>query len=560
VACSSSVTRVSTSLDEVPAAEYDLVRIAVGLGALTVGGPLSPSETELVKTAQTFGGEPAESLVAETTERILAGADPLGDWFCTLRSAENRRSTGAIYTPAALVDPMAQWVLAQNPDRVVDAGAGSGRFSVAIARKAPEMPLVAVDSDPVATLMTRGTLAACRVAGASALQTSVLQTDYTRFPLPATTGRTAFVGNPPYVRHHLLTPAAKAWARNAAATLGHPVSGLAGLHAYFFLATAVMSRPGDVGCFVTSAEWLDVNYGSIVRHLLLGALGGAAIHVVEPRAMPFEGTATTAVVVNFRCGERPSSVRFRPVTNLSGLGDLETAGEPVARARLVEAPRWSPFIRTRRQVPEGYVELGEICRVHRGTVTGSNATWVTRGDVRLPESVLFPAVTKARELFEAGEVLSDPASLRRVIDIPVDLDELEPDERTLVDRFIRQAQKASVHTGYIAAHRRAWWSVGLRDPAPILATYMARRPPAFVMNAANARHINIAHGLYPRQELPVHALQRLSQCLRRSISLSQGRMYAGGLTKFEPKEMERLPVPDLDSLIAHEPLPAPVIS
>ena len=98
MACSSSVTRVSTSLGEVPAAEYDLVRIAVGLGALTVGGPLSPSETELVKTAQTFGGEPAESLVAETTERILAGADPLGDWFCTLRSAENRRSTGAIYT------------------------------------------------------------------------------------------------------------------------------------------------------------------------------------------------------------------------------------------------------------------------------------------------------------------------------------------------------------------------------------------------------------------------------------------------------------------------------
>jgi hypothetical protein len=547
------VTRISTSLGQAPAAEYDLVRIAVGLGALTVGGPLSPSETELVETAQALGGEPAENLVAETTERILAGADPLGDWFCTLRSAETRRSTGAIYTPAGLVDPMAQWVLAQNPDRVVDAGAGSGRFSVAIARKAPETPFVAVDSDPVATLMTRGTLAACRVAGASVLQISVLQTDYTRFPLPATTGRTAFVGNPPYVRHHLLTPAAKAWARNTAATLGHPVSGLAGLHAYFFLATAVMSRPGDVGCFVTSAEWLDVNYGSIVRQLLLGALGGEAVHVVEPQAMPFEGTATTAVVVNFRCGERPSSVRFRPVTNLSGLGDLETAGEPVAREQLVEAPRWSPFIRTRRQVPEGYVELGEICRVHRGTVTGSNATWVTRGDVRLPESVLFPAVTKARELFEAGEVLSDPASLRRVIDIPVNLDELEPDERTLVDRFIRQAQKASVHKGYIAAHRRAWWSVGLRDPAPILATYMARRPPAFVMNAASARHINIAHGLYPRQELPAHALQRLSQYLRRSTSLSQGRMYAGGLTKFEPKEMERLPVPDLDSLLASGP-------
>lgn len=555
MACSSSVTRISTSPGEVPTAEYDLVRLAVGLGALTVGGPLSPSEADLVETAEIFGGEPAECLVVETARRILAGADPLGEEFCTLRSAEVRRGAGAVYTPAELVDPMVQWVLERNPDRVVDAGAGSGRFSVAIARKTPEVPLVAVDSDPVATLMTRGNLAVFRVADAA-----VLQTDYTRFPLPATTGRTAFLGNPPYVRHHLLTPAAKAWARNVAAKLGHSVSGLAGLHAYFFLATAAMGRPGDVGCFVTSAEWLDVNYGSIVRQLFLGALGGEAVHVVEPQAMPFEGTATTAVVVNFRCGERPGSVRFRPVTSLSGLGDLGTTGEPVARQRLVEAPRWSPFIRTRAQVPAGYIELGEICRVHRGTVTGSNATWVTRGDVKLPESVLFPAVTRARELFEAGEVLSDPASLRRVIDIPVDLDELEPAERKLVDRFIRQVKKALVHQGYIAAHRRAWWSVGLREPAPILATYMARRPPAFVMNAAGARHINIAHGLYPRQELPAHALARLSQCLRQSISLSQGRTYAGGLTKFEPKEMERLPVPDLDSLVAHEPLPAPVVS
>lgn len=554
------MTRASASLPERPATEYDLVRLAVGLGAVTVGGPLSPAERDLIETAEALGDEPGAGLVAQTARQILAGADPLGERFCTLRSAEVRRSSGAVYTPSELVDPMVAWMLDQNPERVVDAGAGSGRFSMAIARTAPEVPVVAVDVDPVATLMIRGSLAALRVAGARVIRASVLQTDYTRLVLPPAPGRTAYIGNPPYVRHHHLAPAAKAWAHQVAAKLGHTVSGLAGLHAYFFLATAAMGRAGDVGCFVTSAEWLDVNYGSIIRQLLLGELGGEAIHVVEPQALPFEGTATTAVVVHFRFGERPRSVRFRPVTTLGDLGDLATTGEPVARERLLGAPRWSPFIRTRRQVPEGYIELGEICRVHRGTVTGSNATWVARDDVKLPESVLFPAVTKARELFEAGAVLSDPGILRRVIDIPVDLDELEPEERKLVDRFIQKVKKTSVHQGYIASHRRAWWSVGLREPAPILATYMARRPPAFVINAAEARHINIAHGLYPRQELPGHALERLSQCLRQSISLSQGRTYAGGLTKFEPKEMERLPVPDLDSLLSHAPLPAPVVS
>ena len=85
---------------------------------------------------------------------------------------------------------------------------------------------------------------------------------------------------------------------------------------------------------------------------------------------------------------------------------------------------------------------------------------------------------------------------------------------------------------------------------------MARRPPAFVINSAEARHINIAHGLYPRQELDSHVLSRLAEALRTGTALGQGRVYAGGLTKFEPREMERLMVPDLSTLRGHEPLPA----
>ena len=156
---------------------------------------------------------------------------------------------------------------------------------------------------------------------------TVLCSDYTRRELPTTDGRTAFLGNPPYVRHHVLTPAIKAWAQGAARELGHGVSGLAGLHAYFFLATAHLGRAGDVGCFVTSAEWLDVNYGAIVRELLLRALGGEAIHVLEPESLPFDNTATTAAIACFRISEQPESVRFRAVHSLTAIADLATEGQ-----------------------------------------------------------------------------------------------------------------------------------------------------------------------------------------------------------------------------------------
>jgi len=74
-------------------------------------------------------------------------------------------------------------------------------------------------------------------------------------------GRTLYIGNPPYVRHHQIDPAWKRWLLKTAAARGHHASGLAGLHIHFFLATAEHGSPGDAGVFITSAEWLDVNYG-----------------------------------------------------------------------------------------------------------------------------------------------------------------------------------------------------------------------------------------------------------------------------------------------------------
>jgi hypothetical protein len=135
----------------------------------------------------------------------------------------------------------------------------------------------------------------------------------------------------------------------------------------------------------------------------------------------------------------------------------------------------------------------------------------------------------------------------------VDLDVFGPAERRLVDKFLRWARRVGAHLGYIARTRKAWWSVGLRKPAPILATYMARRPPGFVRNLAEARHINIAHGIYPREPLSEVALTALARYLSTAVRVSDGRTYAGGLTKFEPREMERLLVPDPSVLLRTTP-------
>lgn len=527
----------------------NIVRLAIALGAAEAGGPLTTEESALIDAALEAAPAP-DSLAVETARAsILEGDDPLGVMFYQLRDAAERRGSGTVYTPDAIVEPMVRWVLAQGPARIIDAGCGSGRYTAAVLRAEPDIPVFAIDLDPLATLMTRAIVA---VLGGRT-QHRVVQGDFTRARLPEVGGPTAFIGNPPYLRHHQIPARTKNWARLAAGSLGLKVSGLAGLHALFFLATGLLGKKGDVGCYVTSSEWLDVNYGSIIRSLLTETLGGEHIHILAPQVEAFEGTQTTATITAFRIGETVQAIGFRPVASIAELGELSMPAHPVAYQRLAETDRWSTFLRTRSQVPDGYVELGELVRVHRGTVTGANAVWVTADGGGLPESVLLPSVTRARELFAAGAELSDSSVLRQVIDLPADYESrFSGEDLAAIKRFLTKARKLEAHKGYIARTRKAWWSVGMRAAAPILATYMARRPPAFVVNTAAARHINIAHGLYPRQRMDPETLKNLAHLLSSSVSLGQGRTYSGGLTKFEPREMERIPIPDLATLISYD--------
>jgi adenine-specific DNA-methyltransferase len=276
---------------------------------------------------------------------------------------------------------------------------------------------------------------------------------------------------------------------------------------------------------------------------MLGRLGGKSVTVIEPTAQPFPDAATTAAITTFEIGAKPTSVYFRRIEDLASLDELGK-GRRVHRDRLASEGRWSHLTRSSEKPPEGYVELGELCRVHRGTVTGANGVWIAGAhSVGLPEAVLFPTITRAREVLEADGLLSDSHRLRRVIDLPADLDELDTPARKAVEKFLKVAKLMGANTGYVASHRKAWWAVGLRAAAPIISTYMARRPPGFIINKADARHINIAHGLYPREHLGEAVQKKLVAFLQTNISQKSGRTYAGGLTKFEPREMERLIVP-----------------
>ena len=459
-------------------------------------------------------------------EQIRAGLDPLGDAYMGAKDAALRRTGGEVYTPSGIVSSMVDWARAQgSPDRVVDCGCGSGRFALACARAFPNARVVAQDSSPMATLMCK---ANARAAG---LAVHVVRGDFTRVSLPFGDARsTLWIGNPPYVRHHELTAEQKGWFAEARTSLSLGGSGLAGLHAHFVASIAHRYGQHDFGCLVLSSEWMDVGYGATIRDALAKRLGLRYLRLYPKESMPFEGTMTSAVVVGF----------------CAGAGDevaIGEGGQTIRRDFFARSSRWGDLLAGHDdELAEGFVHLGDFARVHRGVVTGQNRFWVRRpGDVS--EQLCVPVVSHARELAGDHPQCRDTAQLSRLVTLPDDLSTLPDNLRREAQGIVDEGVRTGVNEGFVASHRKSWWSIKAPQPPAIMMTYMARHAPTFVVNYDKLAMLNVVHGIYPSVPLSDHALGCLADYLNEHVSTSEGRTYAGGLTKFEPREVERLMVP-----------------
>jgi SAM-dependent methyltransferase len=469
---------------------------------------------------------------------ILDGGDPLGAEFLAARSAESRRADGAFYTGEGIRRAMVGWAMQFRPERLIDPGCGSGRFTADALRARPEMHVVAIDADPVAALMTRAVVATLR-----APNVGVVCADYLSISLDPFAGRTAFVGNPPYVRHHELEPALKRYAKTLAREAGLSASGLSGLHAWFFVATYLRhAARGDIGAFVTSAQWLDARYGGVVRDLLSGPLGGRSLLSFDASSSPFEAM-TTAAIATFEIGKAVDSMLFGTAEISDARFDLERTGIAVDGAVLRRSHRWSELFDIGERDEIGGHTIGSSFRVSRGQVTGDNKFFVlTRERARelSIEEFCVPVIASAREVLASDGAVSDVSARRVALRISRAVD---PATVPALARYLAEGEMREVHRGYIASHRKPWYVIDYPRP-PIVATYMARRPPRFALNPDGLGILNVLHGLFPREPMSEVELQTVVDRLNSGEAhfARRGRTYHGGLRKFEPSDLAGVPL------------------
>lgn len=472
---------------------------------------------------------------------------------------EALRKKGQFWTPDWTADVMVSYVLQDKPARLLDPALGEGVFFRAAKRYARshafDLALFGRDIDP-------DVLGQARMSGLDdgdlqnvQIRDFVIDPPLELFP--------AIIANPPYIRHHRLSPAQKEYLREfARKATGRHIDARAGLHVYFLIRALQTLAPDGRLAYIVSADICE----GVFAHVLWQWIGSRyrldAVIAFAAEATPFPDVDTNALIFLIRNATPAKEFDWvkclaRDATELtalvSGQQQRTYSGIQVHRRRLSEGLA-TGLSRPPSDGTTHQYTLGDFASVMRGIVTGDNAfffmTSARAKELGIPESLLVKAVGRMRdvqgEYFDPDDVSrleakGRPTRLLNVNGLP--FDKLP----ARVQKYLEDGEKSGLPDKTLIKTRKPWYRMEIRKTPPILFAYLGRRSARFIRNRAEVVPLTCLLCVYPKHassDFVEHLWKVLSNPETIGNLKKVGKSYGGDAIKVEPRSLERLPLPD----------------
>jgi adenine-specific DNA-methyltransferase len=475
------------------------------------------------------------------------------------KSRIERNRLGQFATPTAMAEDVLAFAKTflprKTPIRFLDPAIGTGSFYSALLKVFPKSQIKAAVGYEIDPLYAQ---ASKRIWEHSEL--IVHQADFTR--QRSNEKFNLLICNPPYVRHHHLTLSEKERLQHEVFVKSEmQLSGLAGLYCYFMGLSHTWMASGGVAAWLIPSEFMDVNYGRIIKGYLLNKVTLLHIHRFDPKDVQFADALVSSAVVVFRNEIPPANhaVSF----SFGGTLLKPSLTRLVPSQSLAQESKWTRFPLNDERVANEGATISDFFDIRRGLATGNNNFFILKKSVidaqQLPMEVFRPILPSPRHL-PNDEVLADANGIP-ILEDPLFLLDTKLSESEIFKRYPRLSKylengKADgVHQTYLCSHREPWYSQENRPSAPIVCSYIGRadsdrdRPFRFIRNHSKATVTNGYLAMYPKGAL-AKALEENPLLICKvwmallSITpeqlLSEGRVYGGGMHKLEPKELAKV--------------------
>lgn len=487
-----------------------------------------------------------------------------------------RKSLGAFYSPASLVDPMVSWAITRPDQSVLDPSCGDGVFLEAAVHRLRGLGaeigqiaglLRAFDLNPDAASVTRERLRLLLGAPGEGIR----EADFFSMAPPGSLfgpdrGVDVLIGNPPYIRYQDFAGRVRRQALECAADAGVELTRLASSWAHFLAhAIAFLARGGRLA-LILPAELIHASYAAPLRQHLRRSFG--EVHVISFRRAVFPGVQEEVVLVLAAGkGHGPGQLSLLELEDGAELAHFEAVLERAeVFAPATDPEKWLPgsdghpgaHVLAELCAAGVFAPLAAVGKAGIGFVSGANDFFVISsaeaGRRRLPPSSLRPAVVKARhvrslQVTSEDLALLDAAGERCWLWLPGE--RLTRAEQA----YVRDGEALGIAQRYKCRVRSPWYQVPGVVVADAFLTYMSDAMPRLALNGAHAAASNTLLTVQ-LAGLPPKLRPALITAFYNSATLLScertGRSYGGGVLKLEPREADRILLPSLALVARHE--------
>jgi len=469
-------------------------------------------------------------------------------------SIEHRKVFAQFFTPRSIAEFMADWIQGNKElSTVLDPSFGLGIFARIIRKTNTNCAIKGFDID-------KNILQKATEIFRKDKKTSILLNDY----MFNDWGNCydGIICNPPYFKFHDYDN--KIIINEIIKNLGLKLSGFTNLYALFLLKSLHQLNNQGRMAYIVPSEFLNADYGKLVKHYLIESKLLRYVIVFDFKENVFADALTTASILLFANDEHSHEVEFINIKTLAELTDVRKkiqtypkakSGKKIATLELKPEAKWRAYYQAQKsQQYKNLVPFSVYGKVVRGIATGANKYFAFNQPKaqqhNIDEKYLLPCITRSADV-NGAFFTRDQFNLLKQQDKNVFLFNATDNNEVSVNRYIAKGELEEVHKKFLTASRNPWYALEKRPPAPIWVSVFNRKGLRFVRNEANISNLTTFHciytNLYSEHQTDLFFAYLLTD-VSREIFNENRREYGNGLHKFEPNDINKALVLDLNKL------------
>jgi adenine-specific DNA-methyltransferase len=473
-------------------------------------------------------------------------------------SLEHRKKFAQFFTPFPIAQFMAKWITGNKQlQTVLDPAFGLGVFARAIRQINKECSIKGFDID-------ENILRQASIIFDNEKNTSIQLMDYlfndweNRYD--------GIVCNPPYFKFHDYEN--KTTLKEIEEKLGLKLNGFTNLYTLFLLKSAYQLNAGGRAAYIIPSEFLNSDYGKLVKSYLIKNKLLRYILIFDFEENVFDDALTTSSILLFANDSEKSEVEFINIKTLDELFDLQkkfSSYPKIKSENAIPFSKLNPEIKWRAYYQEqnatrfkNLVPFSNFGKVVRGIATGANEYFTFNRSkavqFNIDDKYLLPCITKSVDVDGVFFTQEDFAKLKQQERFVYLLNATAPKEPAL-KKYLVKGEAEEVHKKFLTASRNPWYALEKRPPSPIWVSVFNRNGLRFIRNEAKISNLTTFHCIYlnifsaPKLDL---LFAYLLTDISKNIFNDNRREYGNGLQKFEPNDINKALMVDIDRIVKED--------